>query len=368
METAFFPFWQKVRGEKHFPAIAVLSGYNEVLGEWIIRDAIKNLPSERTDFNCRRFYLDGDEDGASWEAVLQEASSATFFLQSRKILTLVIREESKLKVNKEDKARIAAYLARPNPYTTLFVYVSLALTRDEFKSLAKTHLATFLKLFAGDQAWLVNLDAIGKTDIQGYVKGTLRERGISITAGAMDKLMELKGDHALGVLLSLPRLEAAAYGSKSLDSEEIESTTTGVAAHSIWDLTGAIEAGDAAAYLRTLRQLFIDGIVPTHIIGTLVSHYHKIYLAKLLLARKFPVGEIGKLVQKSGFILDKFIAQVRQMSDREIATALKLIYRLDTLSKTTGGEDAAQVLLQTFFFQARSLHGGRGRGPAPYRR
>ncbi|HNX98568.1 MAG TPA: hypothetical protein PKK12_12895, partial [Candidatus Aminicenantes bacterium] len=73
-------------------------------------------------------------------------------------------------------------------------------------------------------------------------------------------------------------------------------------------------------------------------------------------------------VQKSGFILDKFIAQVRQMPDREIDAALKLIYRLDTLSKTTGGEDAAQVLLQTFFFQARSLHGGRARGPAPYRR
>jgi len=61
-----------------------------------------------------------------------------------------------------------------------------------------------------------------------------------------------------------------------------------------------------------------------------------------------------QVLQQPQFILNKFIALVKNFPDRKIQEILDLIYRLDYESKTSG-EDSARISLQSFIFQVKLL-------------
>lgn len=349
----FFALLARCRQPGNVPPVIVLHGYYEFLGETVLQTLGGLLLTEKNDFSYRRFYFDGEEE-TQWEALLNEAGMANFFIGGRKIIVAVIREEKRLTLTKADRALLEAYVANPNRHTTLVIYVSLDILRDDYKQLRKGKIETLLKAVNGPHTVAVDLDRISESELRSHIKAYLKERGITITAGAVEKLLEIKGDDFISLIHQLPKLEAAAAHCKSLDTEDIDEIVTGITSHSIWDLSDAIENEDAAAYLEILQYLAINGIKPTFIIGTLIAYYHKIYTAKHLLNHHFPVADIGRVLQQPAFILNKFIRLVKEFPDAKLQRILRLIYRLDTISKT-GGEDAAQVLLQNFIFQVKQV-------------
>ena len=236
--------------------------------------------------------------------------------------------------------------------------MSLDLLRDDFKQIRKTKLAGFLKVFESPVSALIDLDKTSESDIKEYIKQYLRDRKITITASAIERMLEIKGDDFISVLHQLPKLEMAVAQSRSLDTEDIDEMITGISSHSIWDLTEAIEQENVSRYLNILKYLFINGIKPSFIIGTLIAHYHKIYTAKFLLRQHFSFQDIGQVLQQPAFVLNKFMALVKDFSDFKIQEILKLIYKLDLESKT-GGEDAARVSLQNFIFQIHLIRENR---------
>jgi DNA polymerase-3 subunit delta len=212
-----------------------------------------------------------------------------------------------------------------------------------------------VKEFASPQVCRVDLDGIRESEVKRYIQLYLKECGISITANALDRIIEIKDDDFISVLHQLPRLAIAGTEEKGLDSEDIDKLITGVEAHSIWDLTDAIENEDARKYLKVLRYLFINGIKATLIIGTLVTHYNKIYIAKFLLRRNMPPDEIGRVLGQHPFFLNKFIQSARTFSEKRLLHILKLIYHLDYESKTSG-EESARLSLQNFTFRIKLIN------------
>lgn len=352
-ETTFFNFINRIRSEKTSPPVLILYGFNEYLGEHVIAEIGRIFGQEKNEFNFKRYYFDIEEE-TSWEDILGEANSSSFFISAKKIITVAIRSEKKLSLNAISKDAISRYLAKPNPHATLIVYVSLDVSRDDYKQLKKSKIESLLKCFQPAQPVVIDLDKTPDSEIKNYVKQYLQERKITITVGAMEKIQEIRGDDFVSIIQQLPKLEAAAATSLSIDNEEVDELITGINSHSIWDLTEAIEREDPSAYLDILKYLFINGIKPTFIIGTLISYYHKIYTAKFLMKHRFSVPDIGKVLQQPSFILNKFIALVKNFSDFKIQEVLKLIYRLDYESKTSG-EDSARISLQNFIFQVKFL-------------
>jgi len=220
--------------------------------------------------------------------------------------------------------------------------------------LKKSKIESLLKCFQPAQPVTIDLDKTPDAEIKNYVKQYFKERKIAITVGAMERIQEIKGDAFVSIIQQLPKLEAAAAESLSIDNDDVDELITGINSHSIWDLTEAIEREDPSAYLDILKYLFINGIKPTFIIGTLIAYYHKIYTAKFLMKHRFSVQDIGKVLQQPSFFLNKFIALVRNFPDYKIQEVLKLIYRLDYESKTSG-EDSARISLQNFIFQVKFL-------------
>ncbi len=352
-ESTFFSFLARVQAEKKCPPLLLLYGFNEFLGERIVSEVGRAFGQARSEFNFKRYYFDGEEE-TDWEQVLEEADSSSFFLSAQRVITVVIRDEKKVTLNAAAKKAFAAYLQKPNPHATLIVYVSLDLSRDDYKQLKKEKLARLREALESPHTVSVDLDRTGDAEVRAFIKNHMKERRISISAAAIERIQEIMGDDFVGIIHQLPKLEAAAAQSLTLGSEEVDELITGISSHSIWDLTEAIEREDAAAYLDILKYLFINGVKPSFIIGTLIAYYHKIYTAKFLLRRRFSAADIGKVLQQPAFILNKFIALVKNFPDAKIQAVLDLIYRLDYESKTSG-EDAARISLQSFIFQVKLL-------------
>lgn len=341
-------------GKESFP-VNILYGFHESLGEMIIQSFTAAFLEDKTDFNYRRYYLDGQSDH-DWEEIINEVNSSSFFIQSRKIVVVVIREVKKIGLSKSDKELLQKYLKKPNPNSILIIYISLDVLKDDFKQLKKQKITGLLRDLGSPQTYDVDLDQMSEREVQGFIKQHLQAQGIRITANALERLIEIKGDDFISLLNQVSKFEIVDTGEDNvLDAQDIDWLASGVEAHSIWDLTEAIEQEDMARYLKILQYLFINGVKPTFIIGTLITHYNKIYTAKFLLEHSFPVSDIGKILQQPSFILNKFIRMVRNFSPQRLRCILDMIYQLDYESKTSG-EDSARVSLQNFIFQLKLIN------------
>ncbi|MDY0296159.1 MAG: DNA polymerase III subunit delta [Acidobacteriota bacterium] len=347
----FFSFLQRIEQRQSPPPFTILAGFHEFLGEWVIQAYVRAFLEDPTDFNFRRYYLEGDED-AGWSDVVEEAQTASFFIQSRKVIVAMVRDPRRISLSKPDQELLVQYLKKPSAHSLIILYVSLALTPDDYRQLQKGKLATLIKQLHSPSTQVVDLDRIRESDVSAFIRNRLKERNVRITDGALDRLQEMLGERYVSVLQWVSRFEAWAREDGVIDIQDVDQMVTGVDPHSIWDLTDAVEQEDAVAYLRVLRYLFANGVKPAMVIGTLVTYYNKIFTARFLLRQHRSSAEIGRILQQPSFFLDRFIRTVRRFSDERLGRILDLIYRMDFESKT-GGEDAARLLLQQFIFQLR---------------
>jgi DNA polymerase-3 subunit delta len=353
----FFNFLKRIKEKKESFPFNVIYGFNESLGEKVINSFVENFIEQKNDFNYRRHYFEPGKESI-WQDIINDANSSSFFIQSRKIVIAVIRDVKNLKLNRMDKKILKKYLDKPNMNTILIVYISLDLLKDDYKQLIKRKngkITDFLAELNSSYTIFVNLDRIFQGEVRDYMKNTLKDKGVSISQGAFEKIVEMKGDDLISIINEMSIFEIMAGEEKKIDSGDVETILYGVESHSIWDLAEAIEKEDAVKYLKTLKYLFINGIKPAFVIGTLVTYYNKIYTAKFLLKHNFPVSDIGRVLNQPTYFLDKFINSVRNFSEKRLQQILEIIYGLDYESKTCS-EDFVQVSLQSFIFRIKLLN------------
>jgi len=348
----FFAFLQRINRQQTPPPFTIVAGFHEFLGEWVIQAYQRAFLEDPTDFNFRRYYLESDGE-TGWADVVEEARTASFFIQSRKVIVATVRDPRKISLSRADQELLQQYLAKPSPHSLIILYISLALTPDDFRQLRKGKLATMLKHLESPATQVVDLDGVRDADVSKFIRDRLKESNVRITDGALDRLKEILGERFVSALHWINQFEAWAREDGVIDIHDVDRMVTGVDPHSIWDLTDAVEQEDAKSYLRVLRYLFANGVKPAMIIGTLVTYYNKIFTARFLLRQHRSTAEIGRILQQHSFFLERFIRTVRRFSDDRLGRILDLIYRMDFESKT-GGEDAARLLLQQFIFQLRA--------------
>ncbi len=348
---SFFEFFNSLDKKDGLKTVNFFYGFNEFMGEILIKKISNGFLEEKSDFNFRRFYFDSEDDH-SWTEILEEARSSSFFLQSRKLIIAVIRDQNKIVPSKSDISLITDYIKDPNPNTILVIYLSLNLTMDDYKNLKRGKVSKLINILGSTNTNAVDLDKITDRQTREYIKSYLKSNGISITASAVDKLLEIKGDNFISIIHQLDKMVIADVEENSIDAEDIEEVITGIEAHSIWDLTEAIEKEDANQYLNILKYLFTNGIKPTLIIGTLITHYNKIFTARFLLEQNFTISDVGKVLNQPTFFLKRFIDLVNSFTSQRLKHILKIVYKLDFESKTIG-ENSAKVLLENFIFQIK---------------
>jgi DNA polymerase III delta subunit len=331
----------------------LIYGFNEFLGDRIIKKYCQHFLEEKNDFNFKRYFFD-KYDKSNWQEVIAELKSSTFFVQSKKVITAVIRDAQALVLKKEEKALIEEYIKNPNNNSIFIIHLSLNLLKDDYNNLKRSKLKTLIGIFKKPGSITINLDKLYERDVASYIREELKKDGLSITQNAINRIFEIMGGDFAAVIHQLPKFQIYNAAEKKIDSMDVEEILTGMQAHSIWDLVEAVEQEDTKKYISILNYLLLHGYKPVFIIGTLISHYNKIYIAKTLLQKRYPAQEIGAKLNQPSFRLTKFINSVRKFSQNRLAKILDIIYKIDYESKT-GGENMAKLNLQNFIFRIKLL-------------
>ena len=157
---------------------------------------------------------------------------------------VVVREPERLK---GDAAGLASYLADPNP-TTCLVLVPVSFDR---------RLRTSKALEAA--ALTVLFEPPGPHDVEAWVRGFLATRGITITPDALELLADLVQAETLLLSNEVEKLAIHAGDKKVVERADVESLLGRSRTIEVFQLTNAVEDGNAQAAVTALRQLLAQG-------------------------------------------------------------------------------------------------------------
>lgn len=277
--------------------------------EDLLADALRSLVDL-----CRREGLDIEElagDDLTAGSVV-EACNAFFLGGGDK--AVVVREAERFKAA-EDIARLSAYLADPNPQTSLV----LVLTGENKKLVDAARKA---------KATIVDASVPGGRGRRMWLDDRLSAAPVSLDRDAANRLAEHLGED-LGRLPGILEVLEAAHGRGArITAGDLDPVLGEAGASAPWDLTDAIDRGDVTGALVHLRRM-LTGRHPFVVLATLWGHYQRILRIEGSGART--EAEAAALLNMKGstFPAKKALAQSRRLGHDGVRRAVELLAAAD---------------------------------------
>jgi DNA polymerase III subunit delta len=208
----------------------------------------------------------GSEGGDALVAAVVNAASSPPFMTDRRVV--VVRDVGALRA--AEVAPLLAYLEDPLPTTELVLVAGGGKTVEALERQVRG---------AGHVTGPV---AEKTADV---LTGELADAGLTLTKAATDRVRDHVGGDA-GLLPGLVATWRGVYGdADTLDVADVEPYLGEAGSIPSWDLTNAIERGDVAGALSTVRRLLVvtsprepRPMHPLQITGLLHGHYRRLLL------------------------------------------------------------------------------------------
>jgi len=254
-------------------------------------------------------------------AAVLEALNTPPFLVSRRVV--VVRDAQALLA--EESAALLAWMADPAPDVVLAVAVVGAKSNKLVK--------------AARVVVDVNV-ASGAKNRVAFVHDKMAEYRVVLDARAGARISERVGDDVARVD-SLARLLASIYGSAPLNVTHVEPYLGDAGGAPEWDLTDALESGDATKAITVARRMLDSkGRAGVQIIFLLQRYYLR--MARLEGADVTSAEEAAQLLGMNAFGAKKLLAMANRMGAERIGDAIHLIANADVGLKggvSYGGKD-----------------------------
>jgi len=219
--------------------------------------AIKDLvPPEERDFSFHSFDL-LSPDALAFEKILDVVNTMPFF-SGRKFVVV----ENFQKLLKKDLKKLAQYLEKPSESSVLILLNAGAVKKDLKEDIRN------LKSIPLD---------ISAREIQAWMKGKARVKGVALTDSAAEYLLDTIGPD-LG-LLSSEIDKCRLIGKQTVEKEDIVEISEGKRTYNAFALVDAIRARDTDLAFRIYRVLR-DTEEPYSLIGALNWQYAKSFAGK----------------------------------------------------------------------------------------
>ncbi len=291
-------------------------------------------------------------DAALSGASLREFNEATFSLASVDVQQAiaaaeqlpmmaerrVVRVSDFNKLREADEEALVRYVTRP---ATSTVMIFTAAELDKRRKLSKTLLGVCVS---------VEFAALRDVELMAWARSQLKELKAAANDRTLSQIVALAGPGTRRLSNELNKLATAAAETKEITLEMVDALVGRSRELSNFELTDHLLARDARKTLRTLRTLFEDGAEPLMLLGLVASHYHRLLLAKELMAAGAPEAEVFRLVPLPFNKRADFLASARRTNARELAGRIERIARTDVAIKTSlggGGERGARLQLET---------------------
>ena len=254
----------------------------------------------------------GGEDLTAGSIV--EACNAYFLGGADK--AVVVRDAQDHLRTADDLRRLSAYLADPNPQTSLV----LVLTGEHRKLVdaARKGGATILDPSPPGQAKARS----------GWLAERLKAAPVRLDRQAAARLAGHLGED-LGRLPGILDVLAAAHGEgATITSAQLDPVLGEEGGGAPWDLTDAIDGGDAAAALHHLHRL-LQARHPFVVLASLWGHYQRILRLEGSGARTEAQAAAVLGMKGSTFPARKALGQAGRLGPAGVARAVELLHRAD---------------------------------------
>lgn len=290
-------------------------------------------------------------DAALGDAPLREFNEAAFSLASADVQRAiaaaeqlpmmarrrVVRVTDFGKLKEEQEAALLRYLARPAESA---VVVFLADDLDKRRKLSKTLL---------DACISVEFPAMNDAAAQQWARERLKKLKADTDERTLGQLIALTGTGARRLSVELEKLATAALPSGRITLEMVEALVGRSRELSNFELTDHLVARDRRRSLQTLHRLLDDGVEPLMLLGLVASNFHRLALAKELMAQNRPKEEVFRLVNMPFGKREEFLATARRADSADLARRIKRIAAADLAIKTSlggGGNSGSRLQLE----------------------
>jgi len=260
------------------------------------------------------------------EGIMDSLGTMPFISDKRVVVIKDIHEMSD-----EFAGTLAGYLGKPSETSVLVLVAD--------KDLKKTK---FYKQVSG------MLEEIGaeKPDantIKGWIRGFFKKEGVEITPGAVDLIVELKGDDTVGLRMELDKLLSFALGQR-VEEEHVEQLVGRNVSETIFKLVDAVNSGNGDWVWRVISDLYAQNKRPLELIGYLGTYIRKIQTVKLLSSRgadnNLIASEIGT---RSSYYVQRMVREAKRFSDDTVGKWTTALLKADTDIKTGKKNDHLAV-------------------------
>ena len=255
--------------------------------------------------------LDGDDYVVS--SVVDAAQTPPFLTDRRVVVARGVQ-----RFNAADLAPLIAYLDSPLDSTDLVLVASGERLPKPFLDAAKK---------AG-----VNVVATGagrsRQERGGWIDERVAVSGVKLDPSAKSAIAEWLGEDVGRLPALLETLESIGTGSARLTAADVEPFLGEAGAVPPWDLTDAIDRGDAATALAMLARLLgAGGRHPLVVMATLQSHYER--MLRLDGAAVRDRSGAASVLKVTPFQAQKALDQGRRLGHDGLARAIELLAAAD---------------------------------------
>ncbi len=258
-------------------AIAALFGSDQTLRSWVIASLTSDGDVTQV-----------DGETTQWSDLRDDLATASLFDMDGK-RTIVVRQADKFVT--QFRPQIEAYIASPGDAARFIIELtSLASNTRIYKSLEKEQL--LVACGTSPDKKLGVTAASRRKFLTGYVA---RRHGAKLASAAADALIEMIGED-IGMLdTEIAKLALYCSPEQPIDEPLVRDIVAGWQGKTVWQITDAIAAGDAAEALRQLDKLMSGGQRPIALLPQIAWSLRRLGMATAVVEHRERSGRSWQL-------------------------------------------------------------------------
>jgi DNA polymerase-3 subunit delta len=244
----------------------------------------------------------------------------------------VVRVRDFARLREADEETLIRYLNNPSPST---VMIFIADDLDKRKRSTKTLL---------DNCVVVDFPPLKDAEAKAWAKSRLKELKVTADDAVLSEIISLVGTDVQTLFNEIDKLASAVADTGRLTSSAVDELIGRSRELSNFELGDHLLANNRKRALETLHRLLDDGAEPVMLIGLIAGNYHRLALAKDLLA-KGGREEVFRNISLPPFKRDAYIANLQRNDATKIARGLQLTAAADLAIKTSQATPRLQLEL-----------------------
>ena len=261
---------------------------------------------------------------------LKAACETVPFLEDKRLV--IVEEEQALTGRREADEELLEYM-KAVPETCVLVYYCRG-KADTRRKLAKR---------IAQCGHAVTFSAMSEAELNAWIRSVFENSGRKCSVDVANELVFMAGNDAMHLRQEMEKLIALTEGRKQIVREDLENITTRNVEYASWELVNAVVDRDRTKALKKLHDMLSNGEASMMILAMLSRQYRQMQMASIMNYEHRNIQEIQKALGIPSFLVNRLMAQVRNLNGNRIRKGVELCKRFELDLKTGRLNEAGAV-------------------------